>query len=113
MTLTPEQNAEAFKLAEEALAAEFGISVAEVRRRVALDLERQAIRRANIPEWVKDMALAVPTSTVRGVVAEQRTSSVNQGPSMAGVSGQVVRTSVAPGLFGTTAWSQSGNAGRW
>jgi hypothetical protein len=60
-----------------------------------------------------DMVNAVPTPTVRAVVAEQRTSSVNQGPSQAGVSGTTTKSSNSPGLPGTTAWSQSGNAGRW
>jgi hypothetical protein len=60
-----------------------------------------------------EMAAAMPTPMVKAVVAEQRVSSVQQGPSQAGASGVATKTSSSPGLPGSTAWSQSGNAGRW
>jgi hypothetical protein len=82
-----------------------------IRRYSMSSAERQA--RANIPaSTLAEMNRVCGTGDLENIVREQRTSSVMQGPSMAGVSGQVVRTSVAPGLH-STAWSQSGNAGRW
>jgi hypothetical protein len=62
---------------------------------------------------MREMVNAVPDRVMQDIVREQRTSSVNQGPSAAGASGTATKTSSSPGLPGTVAWSQSGNAGRW
>jgi hypothetical protein len=48
-----------------------------------------------------EMAAAVPDSAMKGIVHEQRTSSVNQGPSAAGVGGTVSAVHVNPGLQGS------------
>jgi hypothetical protein len=85
----------------EATAAKFGVTVEVAAETVVQDFGRRAARSA-IPSWQRDMADAVPDSVLQDIVREQRVSSVAQGPSGAGTSGQVTRVSVSPGLPGTT-----------
>jgi hypothetical protein len=57
-----------------------------------------------------EMAAAVPDSAIKGIVAEQRTSSVNQGPSAAGVGGTISSVHPNPGMPGShrgTGWVEA------
>ena len=101
MTPAAQRLLDACRPALEVTAKKFGVTVEVAAETVVADFGRRAARSA-LPSWQRDMADACPDSVLQDIVREQRVSSVAQGPSEAGTSGQVTRVSVSPGLPGST-----------
>ena len=87
----------------EATAKDFGISVGELKRKLALERQIKAAR-ARGDDWMVPMLQACDTSFIQDVVRDQQNAP--RSPSQAGASGRVERVSTNAGLIGsnTTGW---------
>ena len=73
---------ERWQRAYEAAAADFGISVPEFKRRLAIELEVKAAHEQGLPEWQIDAIRACPTGLVQDI---RRDNQAPTGPSSAGI----------------------------
>jgi hypothetical protein len=95
-------DADAIERALEAIAKQDGISVNEVKRRLAIEEEVRRARQRGAPDWAIDMIRTCPTADVQDIRAHAQIPS----RSAAGTTGQVTKVSSNAGLVGsnTTGW---------
>jgi hypothetical protein len=88
----------------EQTARDHGISVGELKRRLALKYEIERARARGAAEWEIEAIKACPTDLIQSVVRDQQNAP--RSPSLAGASGQVTKVSTNAGLArNTTGWS--------
>jgi hypothetical protein len=88
----------------EATARDHGISVGELKRRLALKYEIERARARGAAEWEIDAIKNCGTDVIQSIVRDQQNAP--RSPSQAGASGQVTKASTGAGLAGsnTTGW---------
>jgi hypothetical protein len=91
--------AERREFALEQTAKDYGISVGELKRRLALEHEIKRARARGAAEWEIDAIKNCPTDMMRDIVRDHQNEP--RGPSQAGASGQVTKVSSNAGLPGT------------
>jgi hypothetical protein len=90
----------------EQTAQDHGISVGELKRRLALKYEIERARQRGAAEWEIEAIKACPTDLIQSVVRDQQNAP--RSPSLAGASGQVTKVSANAGLPGsTTGWREA------
>jgi hypothetical protein len=103
--MTPEEQSRAnTRAALEETAKHFGLSVEECARRISEELMLRDARKRGLPDWVEDMARAVPTDMVREIALRDNRAPV--GPSSQGIVPSSQQVSNVRGAGNGTGWAR-------